>query len=403
MIETLKVNRYREKLLYKNVGLIHCSGKLSLLERKLANCLFYYAKNRLQYEIFHKIDMKTLMSILRINTRNTKILKSSIISLMSTIIEWNILQQPSKDSYWKASTILASAEFNRATLIYEYSHAIREHISNPTMYGNICLYVQSKFKSNYSLIIYETCCRYRAIGATKWFTIEQLKKILGSGSDSYKEFSYFKKRILKKAINEINEYAKFNISVEQDKSRGWPSKIRFIIKDKVILGPERDEIFSLTNKEKNKLFKDYSEEYINEKIKFVEDYRGEVKNKKSLFISALKNNYSNNKKRVLPTTSLILDEKNKKHREYKKTISSWFYSLNKDQQKKYFSKCLSYFKKNKSNWHVHIEQAMAAIDSNNITSSPYKLFVEDMIHEFFQTSDSQQLDIVAKKPLVAVN
>ncbi len=80
--------------------------------------------------------------------------------------------------------------------------------------------MQSKFKSKYSLIIYELCKDYMHIDRTPMFTLEKLKTYLGIAPNEYAIFKHFNYKVIKKAISEINKVSDLSIAVKFDVKNG---------------------------------------------------------------------------------------------------------------------------------------------------------------------------------------
>jgi hypothetical protein len=78
------------RIVKKHVAAIHCSNKLSLLQRKISNALLYHAFPVLRKELTHEIQIDQLKRLLGLNTRNHKVIKEALTKLISTVLEWNL-------------------------------------------------------------------------------------------------------------------------------------------------------------------------------------------------------------------------------------------------------------------------------------------------------------------------
>jgi plasmid replication initiation protein len=74
---------------------------------------------------------------------------------------------------------------------------------NPQIYTTIMLGIARVFKSKHSLSLWENCHCYLFKKETPSFTIEDWKRLLGV-SEKYSEFKVFSQKVLKKAIDEVN-------------------------------------------------------------------------------------------------------------------------------------------------------------------------------------------------------
>src|SRR3990167_7470042 len=123
-----------DMFLKKHVGLIHCENKLTLIQRKICNILLFNALDKINDQETHEISLQKLCSLVGYNSNDTKLIKDSIKSLISTVMEWNLLEDSkflNEDDYpedaitWNASSLLAGASIHRGTVKYSYSPQIK--------------------------------------------------------------------------------------------------------------------------------------------------------------------------------------------------------------------------------------------------------------------------------------
>lgn len=89
------------------------------------------------------------------------------------------------------------------------------------------------FKSKYTIRLYELVksIHYHDLETyEKVYALEELKKLLNA--ETYKTYQTFKERVLKRAVNEINQYSDQNLSYEAIKNGRSVSKIKFIVSSK---------------------------------------------------------------------------------------------------------------------------------------------------------------------------
>ncbi len=88
---------------------------------------------------------------------------------------------------------------------------MKELLYRPEIYGRLNMHVQAKFKSTYGLALYENCIRYQDIKQTPWINLGTFRKLMGVETGKYTVFRDFKRRVLDKAITEVNEYSPIKI------------------------------------------------------------------------------------------------------------------------------------------------------------------------------------------------
>ena len=299
-----------KKELKKHAATIHCSNVLSLLQRKITNALLYHAYKELMTKEEHVITVKQLCRLINYHGNNHAVIKDALRGLISTVIEWNLIDGVTGTENWTASSILASVSLEGPQCYFAYSPRMKQLLYSPSVFGKIDLIIQSKFRSSYGLALYENCIRYRGLPHTKWFDLAMFKRLMGVPETKYPIFRDFKRRVLDKAIDEVNMYSDLFITPEYIKEGRKVARVRFLLKDRAKrtrLGlsgniQEDDVIkhklyaqFGLSSEQIEQLLSNYAKDYILEKIALVESSKlyqeGRVANLAGYMISAVKNNY----------------------------------------------------------------------------------------------------------------
>ena len=298
--------------LKKHVATIHSSNTLSLLQRKIANALLYNAYNDLFIKEEYQIHIGSLCKLIGYDSNDHKLIKKALVNLLSTVIEWNLVDGNKVDieGIWNASSIIADASIDGAICTYSYSNKMRKLLHRPELYGRLNMLVQAKFQSNYGLALYENCIRYQNIGQTPWFGLAQFRKLMGVGEGKYKIFRDFKTRVLDKALEEVNKYSPIVVDSQMRRQNRQVIAIQFLIKqisetsvsknqDDVLLPTTQAELlklkFGLSKKQQADVFSAYTPDYIAEKISVIETSpsfkAGKINNLAKYFLSALKEDY----------------------------------------------------------------------------------------------------------------
>lgn len=85
-------------ILKKHVNTIHCSNDLTLVQRKLFNALLFNAYHEMQEKLQYEISVKKLCELIGYASRDYKKLKKSIMDLITTAIEWNVIEDKDRKS-----------------------------------------------------------------------------------------------------------------------------------------------------------------------------------------------------------------------------------------------------------------------------------------------------------------
>ena len=292
----------------KHVAIIHSSNTFTLVQRKIANALLFNAYARLLEVEEHEIHISELCELIGYNSKDTKPIKESLIRLLSTVLEWNIIDKTNdeRNNQWNASSYIASAKIDGPICTYTFSKSLRELLYHPDQFGRISMHVQSKFKSSYGLALYENCNRYKDIGQTGWIQMDKFRKLMGVTGDKYKIFRDFKSRVLNKAIEEVNKYSPLTVTPRFKKIRSEITELQFQVeinttKQRALLNNQiglKDYLisqFGTAPGQAESIICQYEESYIREKINLVlfsKSYKeGKIKNLSNYLISALENNF----------------------------------------------------------------------------------------------------------------
>src|SRR3989344_5389213 len=193
---SLVSNKSADPVLRKHVGLIHCENKLTLIQRKICNVLLFNALDTINVKDIHEISFKHLCSLVGYNSNDINLIKRSLKTLISVVMEWNLLddskfisEHASEEAIaWHASSLLAGASITKGVIRYSYSPQIKTVLSSLEIYGRINLFVQSKFNSSYSLVLYENCVRFKNIKQTSWLDLQLFRSLMGVANDKYPSF-----------------------------------------------------------------------------------------------------------------------------------------------------------------------------------------------------------------------
>lgn len=331
--ETVEIINGR-KIIKKHVAAVHSSNNLSLLERKISNVLLYVAFPNLKTEKYHYITISRLKELLNFNSKNTRALKEAIQKLQRTVIELNLLNDKLvgdglEEGLFSIQILGLFQVVEKGTIKYSYPPELIDLLANPSIYAKINLPVQAKFKSSYSLALYENCVRFRGLPYTKNFEYKIFRKLMGVEDGKYEIFRDFNRRVLTPAITEINTCSDIRITPDITRRGKRVQAIKFLLGERPIkkrigrlelpkdrkrkvttsrIAPE----FGLTEQNMNKLIREYGEDRValaSKYIKSTSSYKnGAIPNISGYFVSAVKENYA---EKAASAKSDQLDNKSK--------------------------------------------------------------------------------------------
>jgi plasmid replication initiation protein len=319
------------KEIKKHPAIIHCSNTLSLLQRKISNALLFHAYPGLLKREEHEVSIGYLSHLICYCGRNYEKIKEALRGLVTLLIEWNLADRSSGKEDWTASTMLASVRIKGGKVQYAYSPRMRDLLYSPFMYARINLVIQSKFRSSYGLALYENCVRYKGLDSTKWFEMDVFRKLMGVAEGHYMIFRDFKRRVLDKAIEEVNLLSDLVIEPELTRQGSKVTGIRFLLKAKgkkkrfvptensyaaagslseqeATLLQRLKADYGFADKEAKQLLQKHTAATVEEKLIQIESSHsflaGKIKNLSGYLIDALANNYQ-----VLKSSQLVIDKK----------------------------------------------------------------------------------------------
>lgn len=293
--------------LKKHVNTIHCSNALTLVERQLYNALLYHAYDDLLIKREHQIPISHLKELIDYGSRDYRKLKQYLKGLMGKVLEWNVIDNTDSDA-WVGSTILASAEIKNNICTYQYSDKMSQLLHRPEIYGKLDLLHIAKFRSKFGLALYENCMRYQNISNTSWMTVEVFRKLMGVFGSKFNRFCDLKKYVIEVAVNEVNEISPITISPQYKKMGKSVVELKFDITRKASSVKKNSsdheltnvlcQQFGFSNEYVEKLFEQYSEEYVQEKLRMVLNSspykKGIIRSLSGYLIEALERNYQPN-------------------------------------------------------------------------------------------------------------
>ena len=217
----------------KHVGAVHVRGALSLLERKVSNVLLLNAYDELDDPSVaeHSINLPILADVVGFDSKDSKLLKDALRSLVDYKIEWDVLGEGDDEGEWGVSSFLASARVERRTGVctYSYPAPLRRRLANPQIYARINLSVQTRFASAYALALYENCVRFRKVGSTGFLALDTWRGLLGVEDGEYEEYKYLNKRVFKPAVAGVNEHSDIRVEMVTRKEGRRVVAVKFLV------------------------------------------------------------------------------------------------------------------------------------------------------------------------------
>ena len=243
---SLFANKETPDAFRKAVQIVHSKPKqpLSLLQRKLGNAWAKHAiENSPDENGWWVLGIKDLAIDIGFDSNNREYLKTSAEALMRIVFEWDVISTTNKRP-WKASVMFPEVEIHASVIRYQISSQLRELVVKPEIYALIDMNIVRRFRRAPSLAIWEFCVRFERLTLTTEVPWEQFRDMmLGETAEAktYQEYKYFKAKVLKPAIAEINAESNLRIELVESKIGKRVSSIRFQIEKKVVADDTVDD------------------------------------------------------------------------------------------------------------------------------------------------------------------
>ena len=234
----------------KNIGAMHISNELTLVERKLMNIMLFNAlraeRKQLVIQLpednrkYYSITMAEIVEYLgREASKDTAYIKECAKKLISTVLRFNILGKQKTDSgKWDVmSGLLGAVIFPETTheILYCFSEVIKDIVIKPTLYGTLDLKIQESISSRYTIALWEYLVSERSLTNSKScttpaLTISQYVELIAGSSVKYEEFKHINKELIKEPLLEISEKVEFEIKPQFLKNGRKVTHIGFHLK-----------------------------------------------------------------------------------------------------------------------------------------------------------------------------
>jgi len=229
-------------VLRKPTATVQLSHAFTHGERKLLNTLMFYAQHQGPGRIAnrqHDISIKDVYAAIGwTDSNNVDALKNHMKTLMSTVIEWNQYGED-RTKRWEICTFITYGSIEKGRLHYVINERIAEDMVRPTLFAKVQLLVQGRFNRKHALILYEYFQDMIGRGKPiREVSIKFLLQHLGLKTDTYGQYKYLRRDILKPAIAEINKHSDLTVNYKAIRTGRFTTGVEFTV--------ERSESFQLS-------------------------------------------------------------------------------------------------------------------------------------------------------------
>ena len=195
-------------MLPKNIGAIHISNDLTIVERKIMNIILWNAlraeqkqiaiKNSTDNKKYYKITLSEIIEYIGWDSSNNiSHIKSALEKLVSTTLRFNILAKQKTDGgKWNVVTNLLGAviyQDDGHEIHYCFNDVIKDIVIKPTLYGMLDFTIQQNITSKYTLALWEYLTSELSVSqnrkcTTEFLSIKEYVELIAGRNVKYEEF-----------------------------------------------------------------------------------------------------------------------------------------------------------------------------------------------------------------------
>ena len=184
---------------------------------------------------FWSINILEMAKAIGFSSNNRDYLAESARILMSVVFEWDVISSENKKTeHWRRACVLfPTVDIGSSAFKYTINNFVIDKVLNPEVYSVINLNIIKRFRSPYSIAIYEHCFRFIGLGRTssvEWRLFRDIIIGVKKGTKTYLAYAEFKRKILKRCIAEINSLSDVEIQLFEKKNGKTVESIWFSIK-----------------------------------------------------------------------------------------------------------------------------------------------------------------------------
>lgn len=189
-------------------------GDLTLLDRKLFNFLLHRASHNLAENRLHAIPVEDALTFIR--KRSTTSLHESLARLGRVNIEIDYMDEAGVAHSARMHFLSYDlSHTSNGMLHYAFDQMLLQFIKDPRVFSAINMQIMKSFRSTYAVKLYEIMAMHEKRLHPVWTTtIENFRSMFGIESNAYRRTDNLRKRIIDKAVSEVNEIAEFDVRVE---------------------------------------------------------------------------------------------------------------------------------------------------------------------------------------------
>lgn len=208
---------------------------MTVMQQKLTNILLRHAQQNSPIgDATWKISVSEMLSLMDVDTRNTKHLEKTIEEMMSIKVRLDIFEEYGIAKHF--AVVFPYAKLYSGEITFKIEREAIKLLGSNNSYTNLDLSELSKLSKVCSVPLYEFGSRYLGIGASRWLDWEDLRDMLVAAKEIPKkamQWASFNERYLTPSVKDINSSTKLHIEIETERLRTKVTKVRVVVSKQV--------------------------------------------------------------------------------------------------------------------------------------------------------------------------
>lgn len=216
---------------YKKTNVLIDVSPMPLLARRAINALWLTVSESPDHHEHYDIDLGYFKWLTKFDTSNNIAhLKKALRECQSASVQVSV---EDSDTQWVSVPLLGSVGIAGGRVVFKVDEMIRRQLKDPQRYTYLSLRMSAAL-STYSYILYERLSSLRFQGTTQWIPLEVVRKWVNADAvKSLTEYKQFKRLVLDKSFEQINELTDLLIEYETKTAPGFRrvAELRFRLRD----------------------------------------------------------------------------------------------------------------------------------------------------------------------------
>lgn len=232
-----------------NTASIHSASTLSATQHKVYWALMAHAQKteqsryldgdgerKLPHAQTYRISTKDLLTQAGVGaTRNLTWLKGNILPLLDKKIVYDLFDSTNTKVGFGGFNVVSQIEVKDGWVEFSFPPALQKEVINPTQYAYHALEVTNRILSGkFAPLLYLNTVRFRNTRTTGWRPIEKWRAVLGADDPTYDVTKAFLSKVIRPAVEQINELTDITVEPEYEKQQQRIVAIRFSVIEKSV-------------------------------------------------------------------------------------------------------------------------------------------------------------------------